>query len=285
MAYFYNSMNILRLRHVSATFAVNIILLFTVVLMIIPMLMMLLYSLYQNPELFLSPASFLQAKPTLDNYKDIFDTDTFGLYFFNSAFTAIVVTAGNLLFGAMSGYAFARFEFKGRTILFASVLALMMVPHQVIMIPMYRIMVSFGWINTYWALIMPGILAPFGVFLMRQYIAALPREIEDAARIDGAGELYIFFRIVLPLCKPALTVLAIYTFLGTWNSFLYPLLFTTLPEMRTLPVALSYYIGRQAIDWGHLMAGAGISAIPVLFLFLLFSRKIIEGLTAGALKE
>ena len=256
-----------------------------VIAMIIPMMLMLLFSLYESPELFEHPLDFFTTLPTVTNYVDIFVTDTFGRYFANSLFIATIVTIGNVILGSMSGYAFARFEFKGKKLLFASVMALMMVPHQVVMIPLYRMMVAFDWINTFWALIIPGLLAPFAIFLMRQYIKALPSDMEDAARIDGAGELYIFFRIVLPLCKPVITVLAIYTFLGSWNAFLYPFLFTSLPEMRTLPVGLAYYIGRQSIDWGHLMAGASISALPVLILFLLFSKKIIEGLTAGALKE
>ena len=268
-----------------AFYFVNGLLLLAVVVMVIPMIIMLLFSLYKSPELFQTPADFINNSPTLFNYSDIFITDTFGRYFFNSLFIAIIVTIGNLLFGSLCGYAFARYEFPAKKILFASVLGLMMVPHQVVMIPLYRMMVAFDWINTYWALIIPGILAPFGIFLMRQYIKSLPSDIEDAARIDGAGEFYIFFRIVLPLCKPVLTVLAIYTFLGSWNAFLYPFLFTSLPEMWTLPVGLAYYIGRQSIDWGHLMAGASISALPVLILFVMFSKKIIEGLTAGALKE
>jgi len=267
------------------SFVINAILMISVIAMVIPMLLMLMFSLFDSPELFASPLEFFTTAPSFSNYVDIFVTDTFGRYFANSLFIATVVTIGNVLLGSMSGYAFARYEFKGKKLLFASVMGLMMVPHQVIMIPLYRMMVVFDWINTFWALIIPGLLAPFAIFLMRQYIKALPSDMEDAARIDGAGELYIFFRIVLPLCKPVITVLAIYTFLGSWNAFLYPFLFTSLPEMRTLPVGLAYYIGRQSIDWGHLMAGASISALPVLILFLLFSKKIIEGLTAGALKE
>ena len=153
------------------------------------------------------------------------------------------------------------------------------------MIPLYRLMVQFGWINTYWALIVPWMVTPFGIFLLRQYIQGLPTDIADAARIDGAGEWYILFRIVMPLCKPVLTVLGIYIFLGNWNSFLFPFLFTNEESMRTLPVGLAFYIGKQSIDWGHLMAGAGISAIPVLVLFIVFHKQIIQGLTAGALKE
>jgi multiple sugar transport system permease protein len=146
-------------------------------------------------------------------------------------------------------------------------------------------MVEIGWINTYYALIIPWLVTPFGVFLVIQYIKSLPSEMEDAARIDGAGEWYIIFRIVMPLSKPILTVLAIYVFLTNWNSFLFPFLFTNEEAFRTLPVGLAFYMGKQSIDWGHLMAGAGISAIPILVLFLIFQKQIIKGLTAGALKE
>jgi multiple sugar transport system permease protein len=153
------------------------------------------------------------------------------------------------------------------------------------MIPLYRMMVNFGWINTYWALIVPWLVTPFGIFLVRQYVVGLPRDVEDAARIDGAGEWYILFRIVAPLCKPVLTVLAIFTFLNNWNSFLFPFLFTNDESHRTLPVGLAFYLGKQSIDWGHLMAGASMSALPILLLFVFFQRQIIQGLTAGALKE
>ncbi|MFZ4569065.1 MAG: carbohydrate ABC transporter permease [Bacteroidota bacterium] len=272
-------------KKIVSSLIINGILIATVIVMIIPMIIMLAYSLFQYPESFISPWQFFQETPSFQNYADIFITDTFGRYFVNSLMIAIIVTIGNVFFASLCGYAFARYDFPWKHILFASVMGLMMVPQQVIMIPLYRMMVAFDWIDTFWALIIPGILAPFAVFLMRQFIQSLPSDIEDAARIDGAGELYIFFRIVLPLCKPVITVLAIYTFLGSWNSFLYPFLFTNSPEMRTLPVGLAYYIGRQSIDWGHLMAGASISAVPVLLLFILFSKKIIEGLTAGALKE
>jgi multiple sugar transport system permease protein len=184
-----------------------------------------------------------------------------------------------------AGYAFARRKFIGKTILFGAVLAVLMVPQQVIMIPLYRLMAEFGWINTYWALIVPWMVTPFGIFLVRQYILSMPGDIEDAARIDGAGEWHILFRIVMPLTRPVLTVLAIYIFLSNWNSFLYPFLFTNDEAHRTLPVGLAFYLGKQSIDWGHLMAGASISALPVFALFALFQRRIIEGLTAGALKE
>jgi multiple sugar transport system permease protein len=164
-------------------------------------------------------------------------------------------------------------------------LGVMIIPPHVIMIPLYRMMVGYGWINSYYSLVLPWLVTPFGIFLMRQYIMTIPREIEDAARIDGAGFWYIIFRIIMPLSKPMLTVLAIYTFLSNWNSFLFPYLFTNTEKFRTLPVGLAFYLGKQSIDWGHLMAGAAISAFPIIVIFIIFQRQIIKGLTSGALKE
>jgi len=253
--------------------------------MIFPMVWMIIVSLKTSPESYRSFVDLVTAPFTLSNYTDAWASDDFFGYFLNSVFVATIVTAGNILFCLWVGYAFARKRFRGKTILFASVLGVLVVPNQVIMIPLYRLMAEFGWINTYWALIIPWLITPFGIFLVRQYIASLPADIEDAARIDGASEFYILHRIVLPLSRPVLTVLAIYTFLGNWNSFLYPFLFVNDEAHRTLPVGLAFYIGKQSIDWGHLAAGAGIAAIPILVLFLLFQRKIIEGLTAGAVKE
>ncbi len=253
--------------------------------MIFPMAWMIIVSLRSSPEQYSTFWQILSAPTTWGNYADAWQSDNFLGYFFNSTFVAIAVTAGNVVFCLWAGYAFARRRFLGKTILFGAVLAVLMVPQQVIMIPLYRLMAEFGWINTYWALIVPWMVTPFGIFLVRQYVISMPADIEDAARIDGAGEWYILFRIVMPLTRPVLTVLAIYIFLSNWNSFLYPFLFTNDEAHRTLPVGLAFYLGKQSIDWGHLMAGASISALPVLALFAIFQRRIIEGLTAGALKE
>jgi ABC-type glycerol-3-phosphate transport system permease component len=253
--------------------------------MVFPLAWMLVVSLHDNPERYNTLLALVQAPWTIVNYVDAMNTDAFGLYFLNSLFVATAVTAGNIVFCLMTGYAFARREFRGKALLFGTVLGVLIIPPHVVMIPLYRMMVEFGWINTYWSLIVPWIISPFGIFLVRQYVMGLPRDVEDAARIDGAGEWYILFRIVMPLCKPILTVLAIYVFLGNWNSFLFPFLFTNDEAHRTLPVGLAFYLGKQSIDWGHLMAGASISALPILILFIFFQRQIIQGLTAGALKE
>jgi multiple sugar transport system permease protein len=253
--------------------------------MVFPMAWMFVVSVKENAEQYSSLIELLSAPITLQNYFDAWKSDNFLRYFLNSAFVASAVTAGNVLFCLWCGYAFARGTFKGKRILFATILGVLIVPQQVIMIPMYRLMAQLGWINTYWALIIPWLVTPFGVFLVKQYLESMPSDMEDAARIDGAGEWYILFKIVAPLSKPVLTILAIYTFLSNWNSFLYPFLFTNDEAHRTLPVGLAFYLGKQSIDWGHLMAGASIAALPVILLFALFQKSIIQGLTAGALKE
>ena len=253
--------------------------------MIFPMVWMLVVSLRDNPEQYTTFIEMLSAPTTWLNYVDAWKSDNFLIYFLNSAFVGVVVTTGNVVFCLFAGYALARRRFRGSAWIFATVLGVLIVPQQVIMIPLYRLMAQLGWINTYWALIIPWLVTPFGIFLVRQYVMSLPPDMEDAARMDGAGEWYIVFRIVMPLARPVLTVLAIYTFLSNWNSFLFPFLFTNDEAHRTLPVGLAFYLGKQSIDWGHLMAGASISAIPILVLFALFQRRIIQGLTAGALKE
>lgn len=253
--------------------------------MIFPMAWMIITSLRENPEQYTSLTDLLVAPSTVVNYADAWQSDSFVRYFANSLLVSGTVTAANVLFCLWTGYSLARGAFWGRGAVVATILGVLVVPQQVIMIPLYRLVAEFGWINTYWSLIIPWLVTPFGVFLVKQYVEAMPSEIEDAARIDGAGEWYIMFRVVMPLARPVLTVLAIYVFLSQWNSFLFPFLFTNDEAHRTLPVGLAFYLGKQSIDWGHLMAGASIAALPILGLFILFQKRIIEGLTAGALKE
>ena len=219
---------------------------------------------------------------TVDNYYDVLVSGPFGRYFVNSLVIALVITASNLLLSAMVGYAFARREFPGKRAMFLLILGSIMIPPQVLMVPIFILMKHLGWLNTYWALTIPSLTLPFNIFLMRQYISKLPLAIEDAARIDGAGDWQIFFRVILPLSKPALAVVGINTFMGSWNTFLYPFLLTNTAQMRTLPVGLALYKSLQGVDWVHLMAGSSITAIPVIILFLCFQRYIIAGLTSGS---
>ncbi|HEY3874250.1 MAG TPA: carbohydrate ABC transporter permease [Candidatus Kapabacteria bacterium] len=254
------------------------------VTMFFPLVWMALLSFSNNPPGDATLGELIHGTFTIGNYTDALRSDQFGIYFLNSVIVAGVVAIGSALFSTTVAYAFARREFPMKKLLFASVIGVLMVPPYVVMIPLYREVVVFGWINTYFGLTLPFMVAPFGIFLMRQYIEGLPKELEEAARIDGAKTLGILRSIIFPLATPMLVVLFIYQFLTTWNAFLFPFLFVNKASMRTLPVGLAFYQGKQSIDWGHLMAGAGMSALPVLALFAVFQRKIIAGFTAGALK-
>lgn len=254
------------------------------VAMFFPLFWLILLSLSDNPSAGAGIGELARKGLFFANYGDILSSDRYDLYFFNSLVSSLAVAFGNCIFCTLVAYAFARLEFQFKKLLFTSVLVVMMVPAYVVMIPLYREIVIFGWINTYFALIVPFLVTPFGIFFLRQFIAELPVELEEAARIDGASTLTIIRKVIFPLARPALVVLFIYQFLMTWNSFLFPFIFTNTEALRTLPVALTFFQGKQAVDLGHLMAGAGLSALPVLLLFIVFQRKIIAGLTAGAVK-
>ncbi len=259
------------------------VLLGSLVTMLFPLYWMTLLSLKVEGFTLSGPASLLPTGLTLRNYRDVWAAGPFGRYFLNSALVAAVVVAGNLLFSAMVGYAFARRRFAGKRPLWGAVLATLMIPKQVILVPLYILVARAGLIDTFTALTVPFVVDAFNVFLMRQYIQQLPVDLEEAARVDGASDWSVFRRVVLPLARPALAVVGINTFLVNWNSFLFPLILTSSERMRTLPVGLALYSqGQHAVDWGHLMAGSMLSTLPVLAVFLLFQRHIIEGITAGA---
>ena len=255
----------------------------SMITMLFPLYWMVLLSLKPEGFQLVQAADLLPTQLTLENYRDVWTESNFGRYFLNSALVAVFVVAGNVLFASMVGYALARRRFVGKRVLWFGILGTLMIPKQIIMIPVYILVAKLGLLDTYAALILPFMVDAFNVFLMRQYISQLPIELEEAARVDGAGDWGIFLRIVLPLARPALAVVAINTFLVNWNSFLYPLILTSRESMRTLPVGLALYSqGQHAVEWGHLMAGSMLATIPVLVVFLFFQRHIIEGLTAGA---
>jgi multiple sugar transport system permease protein len=222
---------------------------------------------------------------SLRYYGEVWRAGPFDRYFINSVVVAAVVLAGNILFCTMAGYAFARYRIRGGKLLFFLVLSTIMLPKQVILVPLYILMQRMGFIDTYAALTLPFLVDPFNIFLIRQYLLSIPTDCEEAARIDGAGEMAILFRVVFPMLTPVLAVVAIHTCLTNWNSFLFPFILTNSTSMRTLPVGLALLSqGAHSIDWGHLMAGAVISALPVVAAFLVFQRRIIGGLTAGMSK-
>lgn len=253
--------------------------------MLFPMLWMLLLSLKSNAGQIASIGDIFQSGFTFDNFTTIISSNNFSLMLMNSVLVASIVTFLNIVFCLLVAYVLARKINFANKIIFISTLSILIIPPHIIMIPLYRLMVNFAWIDSYFALILPWAITPFGIFLLKQFIEKIPVDLEDAARIDGASELAILLKVILPICKPVLVVLTIYTFLGNWNSFLFPFLFTNSEEMFTLPVGLTFFFGKQSIDWGQLMAGASIAAIPMIILYLAFKKQIIQGMLYGALKE
>ncbi|MGQ9819715.1 MAG: carbohydrate ABC transporter permease [Candidatus Kapaibacteriales bacterium] len=262
----------------------NFLLLIVALIFLFPLFWMLLISLKEFPEKYSNVFEILISAYSVNNYSEIVKTEDFSIYFFNSLIVASVITLGNVLFCFMVAYILERKNFKINQLIFGTILSVLVIPQHIVMIPLYRLMVSFGWLNTYYALIVPWLVTPFGVFLVKQYIKQLPKEIEESARLDGCSYIKIIFKIVMPLSYPILVVLAIFTFLSNWNSFLFPFLFTSDETVRTLPVGLAFYFGKQSIDWGKLMAGASVSSLPILLLFIIFQKYVIKGLLQGSLK-
>ncbi|KQS98927.1 carbohydrate ABC transporter permease [Cellulomonas sp. Leaf395] len=255
------------------------------VLVVTPFIWMLLGSFKTNGELRQNPPTWWPQAPTLGNYQELFTRLDFPQFFTNSVVVAVVVTVGNLVFCSMLGYAFAKIDFWGRTWMFRLVLATLMIPGMVTLVPLFVLVSNLGMVNTYFGLILPFLAGAFGVFLMRQFMQGIPDELIDAARVDGAGELRIFATVVMPLCKPALATLAILTFLGSWNNFLWPLVVASTEDMYTLPVALALYsVGQNSTNYGLLLAGACVVLVPVLVVFLALQRHFVQGLATTGLK-
>jgi multiple sugar transport system permease protein len=264
----------------------HLILLVTSVLMAIPFLWMLFASFKPLDEIFRYPPSLLPENWTTRNYDTGFAQVDFVRAFANSVTVALSVTVISLLTCAMAAYAFARIRFVGRGVLFTAFLGTMMVPPQLTIIPLYIIMGRLGLLDTLWALILPsGLFNAFGVFLLRQYVKGIPLELEEAAAIDGAGRIRTFMTIVLPLLRTPLVALGIFLFLGQWNSFFYPLIFLNSTSNFTLPLVVNQFKGALTSDWGALMAGVTIAAVPMLIVFLLAQRKIVEGIALSGSKS
>jgi multiple sugar transport system permease protein len=262
----------------------------TSAIMIGPLYWMLATSFKVPSAVFAAPPQWIPNPWTLANYFDVFTLLPFGRYFLNSVVVTGGIVALNVVFDTAAAYAFAKLRFPGREFLFFTLLITLMVPFQVNLIPLFRIMVSLHrvspvlGVNTYFGLIAPSAIQVFGIFLLRQFIRSIPDEILDCARVDGASELRILRKIVFPLAVPGLATLAIFTFLAAWNDFLWPLLITQTDQMRTLPVGLALLARRQEVNWGDTMAGTAITALPMIAIFLVLQRRFIEGLTQGAIK-
>ncbi|NLK08053.1 MAG: carbohydrate ABC transporter permease [Firmicutes bacterium] len=264
---------------------VSFILLIVMALAAVLPLYWMVCTAFQRPSLTMEfPPEWIPANPTLDNMRRFLGRPYIWTWTLNSAVVAGTVTLLHVFLAALAGYTFAKKEFIGDQFLFWLYVGSMMVPAQVTLIPLYLLMSKLCFLDTYAGLIAPGIAGPFGVFLMKQQISTLPSELLDAAKIDGCSEWALFQRIVLPLAKPGLAVLGIFTFVGQWNAFLWPLIITRSSTMRTLQVGLTLIQEEVPMQFAVLMAGATFAAIPMLTVFLIFQRYFLEGVTVGALK-
>lgn len=253
--------------------------------MIFPFVWMLSTSLKGMGEVFVFPPTLFGEKLNWDNYLNISDRFPFGQFFFNSMKVTIIVVIAQLFTSSLAGYVFARLEFKYRDLLFGLYLATMMVPAQVTMIPNFILMRFYELVDTHAALILPGLVSAFGTFLMRQFFLTIPKALEDAAKIDGCTPFGIYWRIFLPLSKPALATLGVFIFMGVWNDFLSPLVFINSLEKMTLPLGLAAMQGMYSTDWPVLMAGTVLSLLPVIIIFLLAQDFFIRGATLSGLKD
>ena len=252
--------------------------------MLLPFYWMITTAFKPAEEILRLPVTWWPANPTLKHWIDAFRVANFGRYFLNSVFVSVSITAGNLLTSAMAGYLFAKFKFPGRDALFIFVLSGIMIPFYVPLIPLYGLMVRFNWDNTYWAVIIPSLYSPLGIFLMRQFIHSIPNDLVDAARVDGANEFAIFFRVILPMCTPALAALGIFALTLNWNDFLWPFIALDTPSLWTLPVGLARLRGRFGTDYGLVMAAATITVLPLLLFFFSAQKRFIEGITLTGMK-
>ncbi len=230
------------------------------------------------------PPPIFPSEVTLQHYVDLFQRLNLGRYFLNSTLIAGLITIISLLINSMAGYAFAKFRFPGRKPLFRFLLGGLVIPVQIAMLPLFLLLKQVGLINTYWGVIVPSMATIFGIFLIRQYALSIPDDLLDAARMDGATEWKIYWSVVLPLCKPILITLAIFTFMAAWNDFMWPLIVLNDNEMYTLPVALANMVGEYVQDTELMMAGAVVTVLPVMIVFVVLQRYFIEGIMLGSVK-
>ncbi|MBT0779031.1 carbohydrate ABC transporter permease [Paracoccus sp. pheM1] len=252
------------------------------VIMITPLFFMFSTSLKSAGEVF--DLRLVPANPTLQNYVRVLSDGRFLGWFLNSTLIAVITTVSCLFFDSLVAYTLAKFRFPGRKLVFLAILSTLMIPTEMLVIPWYLMSSGLGWTDTYWGIMFPGLMTAFGVFLMRQFFETVPDDFLEAARIDGLNEFTIWWRIAMPLVTPALSALAIFTFLGNWTAFFWPLIVTTDRDLYTLPVGLSSFAVEQSIQWEMIMTGAALSTIPTLLIFLFFQRYIVRGVMLAGVK-
>ena len=263
---------------------VHLILIIWLLISVIPFLWMLSTSFKGPGEIFLFPPKWIPKNPTLKNYKDLFQQMNFGRPFLNSIIVSLSTTFLSVLLATMAGYGFAKFQFKNKNALFLLILGTVMVPGQITMIPVFLLLTKLNLLNTYWGLILPALANAFNIFFMRQFISGIPDELIEAAKMDGANEGWIFFKVILPLSKPAMAAITIFTFTGSWNNFLWPLIIATDESMYTLPVAISVLGGQYTENIAMQMAGSVIVILPLIIVFLFTQKYFIKGITFTGLK-
>ncbi|MGE7470492.1 carbohydrate ABC transporter permease [Bosea sp. NPDC003192] len=251
-------------------------------LMLTPLLFMFSTSLKDSADIY--DLRLIPAAPTLDNYKTVLSDGRFLRWFWNSLAIATIVTLSNVFFDSLVGYTLAKFQFRGRYLVFLAILSTLMIPTEMLVIPWYVMAKNFGWLDSYWGIMFPGMMTAFGTFLMKQFFETVPNDFLEAARVDGLNEFAIFWRIALPLVTPALSALAIFTFLSNWTAFIWPLIVTTSKELYTLPVGLASFAVESQIQWELIMTGAALATIPTLAVFLLLQRYIVRGVVLAGLK-
>jgi multiple sugar transport system permease protein len=272
------------MKRILSSILLHVALVLGAIVTIVPLFWMVSASLMPTGESTLFPPRVLPSQVTFLHYRELFTRMNIGRAFFNSTVIALAITAVSLLFNSMAGYALAKLRFRGRERLFSLLLAALVIPTQVGMLPLFLMLKGMHLVNTYWGVIIPGMASIFGIFLIRQSLIALPEEVLDAARVDGASEFRIYWQVVLPLARPILVTLAIFTFMTAWNDFMWPLIVLTDASRYTLPVAVANLVGEHVQDTELMMASSVLTVLPVLILFLLLQRHYIAGLMAGSVK-
>lgn len=253
-------------------------------LMVFPFLWSLLSSFKPPEEILSLTPKLLPQNPTLDNYRQVLQSGQFGKWYLNSLMISAVVTVSVCFFSSLAGYALAKFKFVGRKLVFLTILSTMMIPMEMLVIPWFIMGSYFNLVDTYLGIMFPGLIAAFGVFLMKQFMEGIPDALIESARIDGTSEFKIFYKIILPLVQPALASLAIFTFVGNWDAFLWPLIITSQETMKTLPVGLQSFAGAQGIEYHLIIAAANLVILPVLAIFLIMQKQIIKGIATSGIK-
>jgi multiple sugar transport system permease protein len=252
------------------------------VVMILPFVYMLATSFKDNSEVY--DLTLLPRHPTLENYVELFRKTAFARWFLSSLLTATVTTLSVLFFDSLVGYTLAKFQFRGRGLVFVAILSTLMIPTEMLVIPWYVMAKTMGWLDTYWGIVFPGLMTGFGTFLMRQFFDSVPDDLIAAARLDGLNEFQIWWQVAMPLVTPALSALAIFVFLGNWTAFLWPLIATSSKSLYTIPVGLAAFSGEHQTQWEMVMTGASVATLPVLVVFILFQKYIVNGVMLTGLK-